>query len=97
MEKTMLICNCIIFSLLFLTFVIKITDEKERDIYRKVAYFLLTITTLFLAVWTFKNAFIFDKVNFKISNIEMIFNILILFFMWTKVKEDKFFSNLKKK
>ena len=93
----MLICNCIIFSLLFLTFVIKLTDEKERDIYRKVAYFLLTITTLFLAVWTFKNAFVFDKVNFKISNIEMIFNILILFFMWTKVKEDRFFNNLKKK
>ena len=97
MEKTMLIINCIIFSLLFLTFVIKLTDEKERDIYRKVAYFLLTIITLFLAVWTFKNAFVFDKVNFKISNIEMIFNILILFFMWTKVKEDRFFNNLKKK
>ena len=97
MEKTMLICNCIIFSLLFLTFVIKLTDEKERDIYRKVAYFLLTITTLFLAVWTFKNAFVFEKPIFKISNIEMIFNILILFFMWTKVKEDRFFNNLKKK
>ena len=97
MEKTMLICNWIIFSLLFLTFVIKLTDNKERDVYRKVAYFLLTITTLFLAVWTFKNAFVFDKVNFKISNIEMIFNILILFFMWTKVKEDRFFNNLKKK
>ena len=97
MEKTMLICNWIIFSLLFLTFVIKLTDNKERDVYRKVAYFLLTITTLFLAVWTFKNAFVFDKANFKINNIEMIFNILILFFMWTKVKEDKMFSNLKKK
>ena len=97
MEKTMLICNWIIFSLLFLTFVIKLTDNKERDVYRKVAYFLLTITTLFLSVWTFKNAFVFDKVNFKISNIEMIFNILILFFMWTKVKEDKIFANLKKK
>ena len=93
----MLIINCIIFSLLFLTFVIKLTDNKERDVYRKVAYFLLTITTLFLAVWTFKNAFVFEKVNFKISNIEMIFNILILFFMWTKVKEDRFFNNLKKK
>ena len=97
MEKTMLICNWIIFSLLFLTFVIKLTDNKERDVYRKVAYFLLTITTLFLAVWTFKNAFVFDKVEFRVSNIEMIFNILILYFMWTKVKEDKFFSNLKKK
>lgn len=97
MEKTMLICNWIIFSLLFLTFVIKLTDDKERDVYRKLAYFLLTITTLFLAVWTFKNAFIFDKVEFRVSNIEMIFNILILYFMWTKVKEDKFFSNLKKK
>ena len=93
----MLICNCIIFSLLFLTFVIKLTDNKERDVYRKVAYFLLTITTLFLSVWTFKNAFIFEKVEFRVSNIEMIFNILILYFMWTKVKEDKFFSNLKKK
>ena len=97
MEKMTLICNWIIFSLLFLTFVLKLTDEKERDIYRKVAYFLLTITSLFLAVWTFKNAFIFEKQSFKISNIEMIFNILILFFMWTKVKGDKFFSNLKKK
>ena len=93
----MLICNWIIFSLLFLTFVIKLTDNKERDVYRKVAYFLLTITTLFLSVWTFKNAFIFEKVEFRVSNIEMIFNILILYFMWTKVKEDKFFSNLKKK
>ena len=97
MEKMTLICNWIIFSLLFMTFVLKLTDEKERDIHRKVAYFLLTITSLFLAVWTFKNAFIFEKPSFKISNIEMIFNILILFFMWTKVKEDKFFSNLKKK
>jgi hypothetical protein len=93
----MLIFNSIIFTLLFITFVIKLTDEKERDIYRKVAYFSLTITTLFLAVWTFKNAFIFDKVIFEVSNIEMLFNLLILFFMWTKVKEDKFFSNLKKK
>ena len=97
MEKTMLICNWIIFSLLFLTFVLKLTDEKERDVYRKVAYFLLTITTLFLSVWTFKNAFVFDKVEFRVSNIEMIFNILILYFMWTKVKEDKFFDNIKKK
>ena len=97
MEKTMLICNWIIFSLLFLTFVIKLTDNKERDVYRKVAYFLLTITTLFLSVWTFKNAFVFDKVEFRVSNIEMIFNILILYFMWTKVKEDKFFDNIKKK
>ena len=97
MEKMTLICNCIIFSLLFLTFVLKLTDEKERDVYRKVAYFLLTITTLFLSVWTFKNAFVFDKVEFRVSNIEMIFNILILYFMWTKVKEDKFFDNIKKK
>lgn len=93
----MLIINWLIFSLLFLTFVIKLTDSKERDIYRKVAYFLLTLSTLFLSVWTFKNAFVFDKIQFKISEVEMLFNILILFFMWTKVKEDKMFSNLKKK
>ena len=97
MEKTMLICNWIIFSLLFLTFVIKLTDNKERDVYRKVAYFLLTISTLFLSVWTFKNAFVFEEPNFRVTNIEMIFNVLILYFMWTKVKEDKFFDNIKKK
>ena len=76
----------------------KLTDEKERDFSRKIAYGLLMLCTLFFSVTLFKESFVFEgKPQIKFNLIETIFNGLILFFMWTKVKEDKMFSNLKKK
>ena len=94
MDKMILIINWIIYGGLFFTFFIKLTDEKERDFSRKLAYGLLMLCTLFL----FKESFVYEgKPQIRFNTIETIFNGLILFFMWTKVKEDKFFSNLKKK
>jgi uncharacterized protein with PQ loop repeat len=93
-----LIINWIIYGGLFFTFFIKLTDEKERDFARKIAYGLLMLCTLFFSVALFKESFVFEgKPQIKFNLIETIFNGLILFFMWTKVKEDKMFSNLKKK
>jgi uncharacterized protein with PQ loop repeat len=93
-----LIINWIIYGGLFFTFFIKLTDEKERDFARKIAYGLLMLCTLFFSVALFKESFVFEgKPQIKFNLIETIFNGLILFFMWTKVKEDKFFTNLKKK
>jgi hypothetical protein len=94
-----LIINWIIYGALFFTFFIKLTDEKERDNYRKIAYGLLMLCTLFFSVSLFKESFIFEsnKPQIKFNIIETIFNGLILFFMWTKVKEDRMFSNFKKK
>ena len=98
MDKMILIINCIIYGGLFFTFFLKLTDEKERDFARKIAYGLLMLCTLFFAVTLFKESFVFEgKPQIKFNLIETIFNGLILFFMWTKVKEDKMFSNLKKK
>lgn len=93
-----LIFNWIIYGGLFFTFFIKLTDEKERDFSRRIAYGLLLLCTLFFSVTLFKESFVYSgkpQINFNI--IETIFNGLILFFMWTKVKEDKIFSNLNKK
>ena len=93
-----LIINWIIYGGLFFTFFIKLTDEKERDFARKIAYGLLMLCTLFFSVTLFKELFVFEgNPQIKFNLIETIFNGLILFFMWTKVKEDKMFSNLKKK
>ena len=93
-----LIFNWIIYGGLFFTFFIKLKDEKERDFSRRIAYGLLLLCTLFFAVTLFKESFVFEgKPQIKFNLIETIFNGLILFFMWTKVKEDKMFSNLKKK
>lgn len=98
MDKMILIINWIIYGGLFFTFFIKLTDEKERDFARKIAYGLLMLCTLFFSVALFKESFVFEgKPQIKFNLIETIFNGLILFFMWTKVKEDKFFTNLKKK
>lgn len=98
MDKMILIFNWIIYGGLFFTFFIKLTDKKERDFSRRIAYGLLLLCTLFFSVTLFKESFVYSgkpQINFNI--IETIFNALILFFMWTKVKEDKMFSNLKKK
>ena len=93
-----LIINWIIYGGLFFTFFIKLTDEKERDFARKIAYGLLMLCTLFFSVTLFKELFVFEgNPQIKFNLIQTIFNALILFFMWTKVKEDKMFSNLKKK
>ena len=98
MDKMILIINCIIYGGLFFTFFLKLTDEKERDFARKIAYGLLMLCTLFFSVTLFKESFVFEgKPQIKFNLIETIFNGLILFFMWTKVKEDKMFSNFKKK
>lgn len=98
MDKMILIFNSIIYGGLFFTFFIKLTDEKERDFSRKIAYGLLMLCTLFFCVTLFKESFVFEgKPQIKFNLIETIFNGFILFFMWTKVKEDKMFSNLKKK
>ena len=98
MDKMILIINCIIYGGLFFTFFLKLTDEKERDFARKIAYGLLMLCTLFFSVTLFKESFVFEgNPQIKFNLIETIFNGLILFFMWTKVKEDKMFSNLKKK
>ena len=98
MDKMILIFNWIIYGGLFFTFFIKLTDEKERDFSRRIAYGLLLLCTLFFSVTLFKESFVYSgkpQINFNI--IETIFNALILFFMWAKVKEDEIFSNLKKK
>ena len=94
MDKMILIINWIIYGGLFGTFFIKLTDQKERDFCRKLAYFLLMFCSLFFSVTLFKQSFIFDNnSNFiKINIVETIFSALILFLMWTKVKEDKFFK-----
>ena len=98
MDKMILIFNCIIYGGLFFTFFLKLTDEKERDFARKIAYGLLMLCTLFFSVTLFKESFVFEgNPQIKFNLIETIFNGLILFFMWTKVKEDKMFSSLKKK
>ena len=98
MDKLILIINGIIYVGLFFTFFIKLTDEKERDFAKKIAYGLLMLCSLFFSVTLFKESFVFEgKPQIEFYLIETIFNGLILFFMWTKIKEDKIFSNLKKK
>ena len=89
-----LIINWIIYGGLFGTFFIKLTDQKERDFCRKLAYFLLMFCSLFFSVTLFKQSFVFDNnSNFiRINIVETIFSALILFLMCTKVKEDKFFK-----
>lgn len=94
METTMmLIVNWLIYGGLFGTFLIKLTDEKERLFSRKIAYGLLMLCALFFSVVLFKEAFMHKGkpiINFNI--VETIFSALILFLMWTKVKEDKYFK-----
>jgi hypothetical protein len=99
MEKMILIINWIVFGCLFFAFFIKTTDQKERSICRKSAYIILTFFSLFMSVSFFKHAFIYndEKNVLDINAIETIFNVLILFLMITKVKEDKIFNKLKKK
>ena len=98
MDKMILIINSIIYGGLFFTFFIKLTDEKERDFSRKIAYGLLMLCTLFFSVTLFKESFVYSgKPQIKFNIYETIFHGLILFFMWTKVKEDKLFDKLKKK
>ena len=88
----MIIINWIVYGGLFATFFIKFTDQKERDNHRKFAYFILMICSLFLSVFLFKQAFISEEIYVKFNVLETIFNAMILFFMWTKVKEDKLFK-----
>jgi hypothetical protein len=93
MEKTILIINWIIYGMLFGTFFIKFTDDKERVFLRKIAYGLLMLCSLFLSVTLFKQVFIIEtKPQIGFNVLETIYNALILFFMWTKVKEDKLFK-----
>lgn len=94
--RTILIINWLIYGALFLTFFIKLTDEKERDYHRKIAYALLMFCCLFFSVMLFKESFVFDKQHIRFNIIETIFNFLILLLMWTKIKEDKMFDKLKK-
>lgn len=89
----MLIANWLIYGGLFGTFFIKLTDEKERLFSRKIAYGLLMLCALFFSVTLFKEAFLSKGkpiINFNI--VETIFNAFVLFLMWTKVKEDKYFK-----
>jgi uncharacterized membrane protein YozB (DUF420 family) len=97
METMILIINWLVYGGLFGTFFIKFTDQKERDKYRRFAYFALMLCSLFLSVFLFKQAFLAEKIQVKLNILETIFNAFLLFFMWTKVKEDKLFSNLNKK
>lgn len=94
MEKIFLIINWITYGLLFGTFFIKLTDEKERDLCRKTAYLLLTMWTLYMSVMLFKIIFLieFKKGLFGLNPYQTITNLLILFFMWSKVKEDRWFK-----
>lgn len=93
METMMLIANWLIYGGLFGTFLIKLTDEKERLFSRKIAYGLLMLCALFFSVTLFKEAFLNSEkpiINFNI--VETVFSGLILFLMCTKVKEDKIFK-----
>lgn len=98
MEQMILISNWLIYGGLFGTFFIKLTDEKERGKARKIAYFLLMCCTLFMSVSLFKVSFIYgyNIKSFNINIYETILNLLMLFLMWTKVKEDKFFNRKSK-
>jgi len=89
----MLIANWLIYGGLFGTFFIKLTDEKERLFSRKVAYGLLMLCALFFSVTLFKEAFMHKgKPIINFNFVETIFNAFVLFLMWTKVKEDKYFK-----
>lgn len=94
METTMmLIVNWLIYGGLFATFLIKLTDQKERDFIRKLSYGLLMLCSLFFSVILFKEAFIINEkpiINFNF--VETVFNFLILLLMWSKVKYDRFFQ-----
>lgn len=97
MEKILLIVNWILYSLLFGTFFLKVTDNKCRNLSRKIAYFLLMIYCLFFSVTLFKSAFIFEAkdIVIRIGIYQTTFNLLVLFFMITKVLEDKLFKRKK--
>lgn len=94
-----LIINWIIFGALFFAFFIKTTDQKERRIFRKTAYIVLTFFSLFMSVSLFKHAFIYEAKQkiLHVSIVETLFNFLILFLMITKIQDDKIFNYLKKK
>lgn len=98
MEKMFLIINWILYSLLFGAFFIKFTDKKVRRRFRKIAYGMLMLYCLFLAVTLFKSAFIFEshQIKIKIGIYQTIFNLLILFFMSTKVIDDNIFQKSSK-
>ena len=99
MEKMFLIINWILYSLLFGAFFVKFTDRKVRSQFRKIAYGLLMLFSLFFAVTLFKSAFMFEpsEVKIKIGIYQTTFNLLILFFMASKVLDDKMFCKLKKR
>jgi hypothetical protein len=94
MEKMLLVSNWIIFGLLFASFFLKLTDKKERDSDRKIIYGLLMLYTLFISVILFKNTFNFGEnvVQINIGFYQTFFNLLILFFMATKIRYDKLFK-----
>ena len=99
MEKLILIINWLVYSGLFFTFFLKISDKKERTKFKDLIYFVLMLWSLFMSVFMFKTVFIFDKVSFNkgIVFFETIFNFLVLLMMLCNVKEDKIFSSFKKK
>ena len=85
--------NWIIYGGLFFTFFIKITDEKDRFLCRKIAYLSLMLCSLFLSVTAFKTTFINGyKTHLKFDTIQTIFNAFVLILMLTKVREDKIFK-----
>lgn len=94
MEKILLITNWIVYGLLFGTFFLKLTDNKERGFDRKVIYGLLMLYCLFMSVILFKNMAHVGEyiIVIKIGLYQTIFNILILYFMITKIKYDKIFK-----
>lgn len=92
----MLITNWLIYGGLFGTFFLKLTDQKDRDLVRKIAYFLLMCYALYMSVTFFKFSFVYENSKvIKINIYETVFNSLILFLMWTKVKSDNFFNSKK--
>lgn len=99
MEQIFLIINWLTYGLLFGTFFIKLTDDKIRDIFRKIAYLALTLWSLYMAVLLFKICFIlpYTPGSFLLNTYQTITNMFFLWLMWTKVKEDKLFTKTTQK
>lgn len=93
--EILIIINCILYSLLFLVFLIRITDENERNLYEKIIYFFIIVYSLFMGVYIFKNVFIYEKTTLVFSISGTIFKTLIVLLMLIKIKEDILFKNKK--
>jgi|GEM_PF-4573613 len=93
--EILIIINCILYSLLFLVFLIRITDENERNLYEKIIYFFIIVYSLFMGGYTFKSVFIYEKTTIAFSISGTIFKTLIVLLMLIKIKEDILFKNKK--